>query len=126
MMKPLPGKVQAIAIIWIVDGILSISWGFGLMVSAVLSVIGILCLPLAVYPLVLGILELVYGIKLLQQPNRLKNPPIFLSIMEIVDIILGDMLGLAAGIATLILLNDPEVQAYFNQSGGAPPYQPMV
>ena len=125
-MKPLPGKVQAIAIIWIIDGVLSITWGAGLVVAALASVIGILCLPVTAYPLVLGIFELVYGIKLLQQPNKLTKPPTFIAIMEIIDILAGDVLGLAAGIATLVLLNDPEVQAYFSQSGEMPPSQPMV
>lgn len=113
-----PGKLQTVAIIWIVDGAMSIVWGAALAIGALASIIGIICLPIAVYPLVLGIVEVIYGVKLFGDPVKLTKPPIFVSIMEMVDIAFGDVLGLIAGIVTYALLNDEEVKAYFAQRSG--------
>lgn len=110
-----PAKLQTIAILWIADGVLSISWGIGLAAAAIGSIIGIFCLPVALYPLVLGIIEVVYGAKLLNDPVKLNKAPTFVPIMQIVDIALGDVIGLVVGIVTLSMLNDAAVKAYFAQ-----------
>jgi hypothetical protein len=108
-----PSSLQIVAIAWIISGILTILWGFGLVVAALTSFVGILCLPLSIYPFVVGILELVYGIRLASSPTSLTKAPVFVSVMEIFLIFWGDVFGLIAGIVTLVLLKDEETTAYF-------------
>ena len=117
-MIPKPGKVHAIAIMTLVDGFLSLAWGVGLIVGSITSLIGILCLPIAIYPFVLGIVEVIFGLKLLADPVNVDKAPTFVAIMQVADIALGDVIGLAVGVTSLILYNDPEVKAYFAQIGG--------
>jgi len=108
-----PSSLQIVAIVWIVSGILTIFWGFGLVVAAFASLIGILCLPLSIYPFVVGILELVYGIRLASSPVSLTKAPVFVSVMEIFLVFWVDVFGLIAGIITLVLLKGEESTAYF-------------
>ena len=117
MMKMKPQKIRTVAIIWIVDGIWSILWGVGIILVALGSVIGVICLPVSIYPFMLGVVEVVYGIKLLNDPVQLNKPPTFVSMMEIGNILFGDVIGLIAGIVTLTLLKDDDVKEYFQNSG---------
>ena len=108
-----PGMVTAIAIMTLVNGILNILWGLGIAVSLLLSLIGIFCLPIAAYPVVLGILEILYAVKLLSNPPRPVQPAMYLAVMEICDILLLDFISVVVGILALVFYNDPAVQVYF-------------
>ena len=119
-----PGMVTAIAIMTLVNGILNIFWSIGfacVMLSMFWAVVPLLCLPFAVYPLVLGILEIIYAAKLIPNPPKPTQPAKWLAIMEICDIVLGDVVSLIVGILALVFYNDPTVQAYFaNLNSQAP------
>lgn len=126
-MKPTlkPGKVTAIAVMALVDGVLNIVWSLSLIVGVlILGVstfgLGCLLLPLAVYPLVLGILEIVYAAKLLPNEPRVVKPATWLAIMQICNIIVGNPVSLAVGIVSLVLFNDAEVRAYFAALNSGP------
>jgi len=108
-----PNSLQIVAIVWIISGILTIFWGFGLVVAAFASLIGILCLPLSIYPFVVGVLELMYGIRLASSPVSLKKAPVFVSVMEIFLVFWLDVFGLIAGIVTLVLLKGEDSTEYF-------------
>lgn len=114
-MNTKPGSLQAIAVIWIISGILSILWGFGLVIAAFASFIGIICLPLAIYPFTVGIIELIYGIRLTGSGAPVRTPPYFVAILEICLILWFDVLGFIAGIVTLVLLNGDDTKAFFSQ-----------
>ena len=86
-----PSSVQIVAIIWIISGILTILWGFGLVAAALASFIGILCLPLSIYPFIVGVVELIYGIKLASSPVSVAKPPLFVSVMEMGVVFWGDI-----------------------------------
>ena len=116
-----PGSIQAVAIIWIISGILTIIWGFGLVAAAFASLIGIICLPLSLYPFIVGIFELVYGIKLTGSSTSLRRPPYFVSVLEITLALWLDVFGLIAGITTLILLNEEESKPYFSPKAAIQP-----
>jgi hypothetical protein len=111
-----PGMVTAIAVMTLVNGILNILWSVGF-ACAVLSffwaVLPLLCLPLAIYPLVLGILEIIYAAKLIPNPPKPTQPAKWLAIMEICDIVVVDVPSLVIGILSLVFYNDSRVQAYF-------------
>ncbi len=119
-----PGKVTTLAVLTLVSGIVNILWSLGVVV-VVLSVgiatfgLGCLLLPLAVYPLVLGILEILYAMKLLPDAPQPTKPAKWLAIMQICDIVTGNVISLVIGIVSLVFYSDPEVEDYFNEI--APP-----
>lgn len=126
-----PGMVTAIAIMTLINGILNIFWSLGLACGLLLNfwwVLPLLCLPFAAYPLVLGILEIIYATKLLPAQPKPVQPAKWLAIMEICDILLGNVISLIVGILALVFYNDPTVQAYFADLNAQPqppaPYSP--
>lgn len=113
-----PGKVQAIAIMTLVGGILATLFGAGglLYVAIVgLATFGIGCL-FAVFPvywIVAGILCIVQGSKLMGKNPELVYPKTKnTAILQIVCIICCDWINMTLGIITLVFLNDPQVRAY--------------
>jgi len=113
---PKPGKVQAITIMCLVDGILNVLLSLSLTCSAIFSIIGILFVPLTLYPGVLGILEIVYASQLLADPPRIRKPAQYLAIMQICNIVVGDVISLIIGIMSLVFYSDYEVRAYFDRA----------
>jgi uncharacterized metal-binding protein len=117
---PKPGYVQAIAIMCLVDGILSILGGIGgvliplcgLMVPCV-GLVTLCCVPTLLYAVVLGVLEIVYAAQVLPDPIRGVRPAKYLAIMQIVNIINGDVVSLTVGILSLVFYNDAQVKEYF-------------
>jgi hypothetical protein len=111
-----PGKVQAIAIMTLVDGILNIVWGLFLGIMLLLLIIPtigiILCFtPAAIYSIVVGILEIIAGAKLMRTPPR-KFKVKTIAILEIVNIVSLSFPSLVVGILNMVFYNDPETQAY--------------
>jgi hypothetical protein len=111
---PKPGYVQAIAIMCLVDGILNILWGGGLALIFLCGCFTACLAPLGVYPVVVGILEILYATKLLPDPIQPVRPAQYLAIMQIINTILGDFISLAVGIISLVFYSDPKVKAYFD------------
>lgn len=114
-LQPKPGKVQAIAIMTLVNGILNILWGLGLTASVVLGTfgVGLLCAPVTILPTILGIFEIIGGAKLMGTPPRKFNVQT-IAILEIVAIIAGDMISLVVGILNLVFYNEPETRHYID------------
>jgi len=110
-----PGKFQAITIIMLVNGILNVIIGLSLTWGAIATIVGILCLPITVLPLVLGVFEIVNAANILSNravpAARLKT----LAIFEIINICYGNLLSLIAGILNLVFLDDAEVKAYLKE-----------
>ncbi|NJM05737.1 zinc ribbon domain-containing protein [Candidatus Gracilibacteria bacterium] len=69
--------------------------------------------PLGIYAIVLGVMEIMRATKILPDPVREVNTSRTLPIMQIVNIISGNVLSLVTGILTLVFNDDPEVQAYY-------------
>ncbi len=113
-----PGKVQAIAIMTLIDGVLNILYAISFALGLVVGAFGtfgltLLCVPVAVLPLVVGILEIIGSAKLLNaQPRKFKVQTI--AILEIVNIISLFFPSLIVGILNLVFYNDPEVKAYID------------
>lgn len=120
-----PGKVQTVGILTLVSGIGNILYmlflGSFILVGGIASLgIGCLFLPLVVPPLVLGIFEIIYGIKLMANPMQPTQPSTAIAIMEIVCILTGNILALIVGIVALIVYNDEETKAFFARLNGIP------
>jgi hypothetical protein len=115
-----PGKVQAIAIMTLVSGIMNIlwmiGWAFGILAFGI-STFGLGCLLifLVVPPLVLGVFEIVYAAKLLPTSARPVAPSQTIAILEIICILTGNPFALVAGILALVFYSEPDVKAYFIQ-----------
>jgi hypothetical protein len=115
-----PSMVTLISILTLVNGILNILWGLGAAVAFISSIIGIVCVPLAAFPIVLGILEILYAAKLLPASPRPVQPARYLAIIEIIGIVFGNVFSLIVGILALVFYNDPAVQAYFARLNAQP------
>ncbi len=114
-----PDQLNAVAILTLISGVLNVATFFGLACGLgsllLLSVVGIVCLPLLVYPLVLGILEIVYAAKLLPNPPQPVKPARYLAVMEICGILFGNIISAVIGILALVFYSDPTVQAYMDR-----------
>jgi hypothetical protein len=100
----------------IINGVINISIGAGLIMGLALSVIFTCCSPLGALPLVLGVFELIYGIRLV---GTSPVPVTFstlqtVAILEILAIFASNPISLVIGIVNLVLLNDPEVRGFFS------------
>lgn len=108
-----PGKVQAIAIMTLINGILDVLWGIGLTITVIIGTfgLGLFCAPLTILPSVLGIFEIIYATKLLRNPPR-KYPVQTIAILQICTIIFGDFVGPVIGILNLVFYSDPPVKMF--------------
>jgi hypothetical protein len=117
-----PDLVTAIAVLTLASGILNLFWSIGVFLGAVVLglgtfLVGCLCIPLGVYPLALGIAEIVYAARLMKQPAPADLKPSYaIAILEIIDTLLGNVLALVAGVLALIFYNDPAVRRYFGET----------
>jgi hypothetical protein len=108
-------KVQVIAVLMLISGIINVLIGLGLVAGLALSLVLICCSPVGLLPMALGIFELVYAIRLLSSGTE---PPSYatmqvIAILEIVSILAGNFISLVIGIVNLVMLNDPEVRPSF-------------
>lgn len=129
-----PGKVQALAIMTLIDGILnivvlSLTWGLGILATIVgtagIGFFVLICCPVPIYAVVLGILEIILAAKLLPEPAKVKEFPKYLAVMQIINIVGGGILSLVTGILALVFANDPEVISYFESVPVEPPAEPL-
>jgi hypothetical protein len=117
-----PDRLTAIAVMTLISGIINLFWSIGifLLVAAFgvgTLLIGCVCLPLGVYPLVLGILEITYATKLLRNPiSPALKPAYHFAVMEIIDMLFGNIFALIVGVAALILYNDVAIRRYFGET----------
>ena len=102
----MPGKVQTIAIMQLVGGIMAV-------ISAVVIAISTLFLWITwIYALVVGIMAIIRGAKLLGNAAYGAGNSKTVPIMMIINIINCDAIGLTMGIICLVFQGDPEVEAY--------------
>ena len=105
-----PGILQASTTLTLIDGILNLVWA--LFAGILLTCTTIVCGIFAVYPLVLGILEIIEAQKLSRHPPQRDEVPIWLGVMQLINAMSGNPLSLVAGIITLVAANDDNVKNY--------------
>jgi predicted Zn finger-like uncharacterized protein len=107
-----PGKVQAIAIMTLVGGIHALLVG---LVGLLLGVSTCVCLlwPGTYYSIVLGILAVIKGSQLLGSDAHRQAPPQAIAIMQIVNIVNGDVPNCVMGILTLVFLSEKPIARFF-------------
>jgi hypothetical protein len=106
-----PGRVEAIGIMMLVGGIVALSYG-GL--ASKLHFFHIQP-ALAAYSFVLGIMAIIRGIRILGKRGQFQRSPRTVAIMQIINIINGDVPNLVLGLITLSFLKDPAVRRYFRE-----------
>jgi hypothetical protein len=117
-----PSRITAIAVMTLVSGIINILWSAGLFLAIAAFgistlLIGCICLPFGIFPLALGIVEILYAAKLLRNPiSPTLKPAYYIAVMEIIDTLFGNVLALIVGVAALIFYNDPAVRSYFGDT----------
>lgn len=111
-----PNLVMAIALMTLVNGIVNIIWGIG-MVGGTFG-LSLICFPLPLFPIVLGGFEIAYAIKLLESPPRPVKPSQAIAILETVAVLVGNVFSLVVGILVLIFYNDAVVKDYFARLNG--------
>jgi len=108
-----PANVQVIGILILISGAINILVGLGITVGVVLGTlfIGLICLPLTLIPVGVGIYEIIVGIRVLgdQPTGSLK----VVGGLEIASILWGNFLSMIGGIVVLVFYNEPETKAYF-------------
>ena len=115
-METKPGNVQLIGILMIVSGGLNILAGAGWIIALLITLVGILCVPLALIPIGIGVWELVVGINIVNGKPA-KNIQV-IGGCEIASVLWFNVLSMVAGILVLVFYNDPETKAYFEAMAG--------
>jgi len=110
-----PGKVQTLSILILINGILNVLWGGGLFIAVVLGTffVGLLCTPVLLLPMALGVVEIIHGINLISDPPKVAKPSRALAIFEMCGILFGNLISLVVGVIYLVFSNDGEVKGYF-------------
>lgn len=111
-----PGKIQTISILVLISGILNVFGGGLLALLIIIGTlgIGILCAPVLILPMILGVVEILYGINLLSDPPKVKELSQPIAILEICSILFANVFAVVVGIISLVFLNDDEVKSYFS------------
>ena len=112
-MEQKPGNVQIIGIFMVASGVINILVGAGLAVAIVIGTffLGLLCLPVLLIPIGVGIFEIVTGANVLNgKPTKHVQ---LVAGLEIASMLWANLLSMAGGILVLVFYNDDETKAYF-------------
>ncbi|RPI94688.1 MAG: hypothetical protein EHM40_05785 [Chloroflexi bacterium] len=128
-----PTLVNVIAWMTLASGIVNLFWGFGLSITVLATIVGVVCVPFTILPTVLGIFEIIYAAKLLSNPPQAMQPSSTIAILEIVCVLAGNAFSVVVGILALVFYNDGTVRDYFARLNGTlvpvapvPPVSPIV
>jgi hypothetical protein len=128
-----PGLLEASAILTILSGAVHLLGFVTLFIGLAifgLATFGFGCclLPLAFLPLLLGLYEVRYGLKLMANPAGVFEANRGLAIVQICLILCGNIVAFSAGLLSLIAYSDERCGRYFAALRGerpAPPPPPV-
>lgn len=103
-----PGGYQAVSIMLLAGGIYGLIWALGVVAG---SYGGCCFWPGTYYEIVFGIMAIIKASDMLGA-NPQRTSPQYMSIMQIICIVNGDIVNLIMGIVGVVLLNDELVQRY--------------
>lgn len=115
-----PTLVQVIAWMTLASGIVNLFWGIIASLTALATIVGIVCVPFTILPTILGVFEIIYAAKLLSNPAQPVLPSTNIAILEIVTILVGNVFSMVVGILALVFYNDLVVKDYFGRLNGMP------
>lgn len=110
-----PSNITALGIMNIVSGAINIVGALTVTIAVVLGTffLGIVCAPFTILPAILGVFEIIYGVKLLSNPPKPVKPSQAIAIFQIATFIYLNVVSGVIGILALVFYSDPEVKAYF-------------
>jgi len=115
-----PTLVNVIAWMTLASGIVNLFWGIIASLTALATIVGIVCIPFTILPTILGIFEIIYAAKLLSTPPQAVLPSTNIAILEILTILVGNVFSMVVGILALVFYNDLVVKDYFARLNGMP------
>jgi len=122
-----PTLMQVIAWMTLASGIVNLFWGIIASLTALATIVGIVCVPFTILPTILGVFEIIYAAKLLSNPAQPVLPSTNIAVLEIVTILVGNLFSMVVGILALVFYNDLVVKDYFAKLNGMPaPIAPAV
>ena len=121
-----PTLFQVIAWMTLISGVVNLFWGFAASGTALVTIVGILCIPLTILPTILGVFELIYAAKLFSEPPQIIQPSTNIAVFEIASVLTGNVFSMAVGILALVFYNDKVVKDYFAYLNGTLPSQPVT
>ena len=121
-----PTLVNVIAWMTLASGIVNLFWGFGLSLTVLATIIGVVCTPFTILPTILGVFEIVYAAKLISNPPQTVRPSTNIAIFEILCVLAGNVFSVVVGILALVFYNDIAVRDYFARLNGLAPLVPVA
>jgi hypothetical protein len=113
-----PGMVTAITILTLISGIVNIMVGLSISGGLAASIVLICIAPVGFLPIVLGVFEIMYAVKLLSNPPQPVQPNQTIAILETVCFLFGNMISGITGVLALVFYSDANVKAYFASLNG--------
>lgn len=108
-----PNLVKTIAVLTLINGIVNIFWGL-IATAIVVPTIVLACLAIfTILPTILGVFEIIYALKLLNNPPQPVQPSTTIAILEILCVLTGNVFSMIVGILALVFYNDTQVKEYF-------------
>lgn len=115
-----PTLVNVIAWMTLASGILNLGWGIVAALTVLSTLVGVICVPIAILPTFLGVFEIVFAARLLSNPPQPIRASTNIAVLEIVTILVGNVFALVVGILALVFYNDVTVRDYFARLNGMP------
>ena len=116
--EPKPTLVNVIAWMTLASGVVNLVWGLVATLSLWWTIV---CIPFMLLPTILGIFEVIYAAKLMSNPPQTMQPSTNIAILEIIDILAGNVFSVVVGILALVFYNDVTVRDYFARLNGIAP-----
>jgi hypothetical protein len=122
-----PSLVKTIAVLTLINGIVNIFWGL-IATAVVVPTIILACLAVfTILPTILGVFEIIYALKLLNNPPQPVQPSTTIAILEILCVLTGNVFSMIVGILALVFYSDAQVKSYFARLNGIPyPVAPVT
>ena len=121
-----PNLIIVIAGTTLVSGIVNLFWGMVASMTAIGTIIGIICLPFAILPAILGIFEIIYATKMLSNPPQPLQPSNSIAVFEILCFLTGNIFSMVVGILSLVFYNDVTVKNYFTELNATRAWSPAA
>ena len=118
MNTPKPTLVHVIAWMTLASGVTNLFWGFAASGTALVTIVGVVCVPFTILPTILGVFELIYAAKLFSNPAQPVKPSTNIAVFEIACLLAGNVFSMVVGILSLVFYNDTVVKEYFARLNG--------